>query len=137
MEMNPYLTFKDNCEKAFKYYEKHLGGKILMTHRFKDSPMADQAPPGHENDVMHMRMELAGGVLMGSDSCGQPFNGNHGFSLSLTVHSVAEAERAFNALCDNGQVIMPLAETFWAERFGMLTDQFGIPWMVNFEKAPA
>ncbi len=139
MQINPYLTFNGNCEAAFNYYKEYLGGQIQEFHRYGNSPMAEQMPVEHHNRVMHVSMSFSNGqILMASDSMpGEPFEGIKGISLSLNVSSVAEAEKLFNVLAVNGTVTMPLDKTFWAERFGMLIDQFGTPWMVNFDQVPA
>ena len=134
MEINPYLSFGGNCAEAFKFYEERLGGKILMSMKFGDSPMANDGPPGWGDKIIHIRLELDGNIIMGSDSPPDYFQGNHGFALSVGVHSVEEAEKVFGTLSENGKVTMDLQETFWAKRFGMVTDQFGIHWMVNYEK---
>lgn len=138
MQMNPYLTFDGNCEAAFHYYTEHLGGQIQEFHRYGNSPMAEQMPAEHHNRVMHVCLSLSNGqMLMASDTMpGQPYEGIKGFSISLNVASVQEAEKVFGALAVNGNVTMPLEKTFWAERFGMLVDQFGTPWMVNFDLVP-
>ena len=135
MQVNTYLSFNGNCEAAFQFYEQHLGGKIGMIHRYGESPMADQCPPSAAKLIMHMRMELNGQTLMGSDSMpDQAYEGIKGVHLSIGVNDVVEAERLFAALAVNAQkIIMPLDKTFWAARFGMLVDQFGVPWMVNCE----
>jgi PhnB protein len=132
--MNPYLTFNGNCEAAFKFYEARLGGKIGGMMPFEGSPMAAQVPAEHRKKIMHASISFDGNLLMGSDTMpGQPYEGMKGFSLTLSAPDVAEAERLFAALAEGGSVIMPLAPTFWAARFGMLKDQFGVPWMVNCE----
>jgi len=135
MKGNPYLTFAGNCATAFKYYERVLGGKLvaLMTHQDipKDAQM--QMPPECKNLVMHARLVLGDNVLMGSDRMPAQPEKPQGFSVAIQTHDPKEAERIFAALADNGQVTMPLQQTFWALRFGMLVDQFGIPWMVNCE----
>jgi PhnB protein len=133
MQLNPYLNFNGNCAAAFKYYEKNLGGKIEMMMTFAESPMADQVPPSHRDKVMHARMTIGDYVLMGSDAPPDRSSPMKGFCVSLSVDSVAEAERMFKALAEKGSVQMPIQQTFWAERFGSLVDQFGTPWMVNFE----
>ena len=135
MQINTYLSFNGNCETAFQFYEQHLRGKIGMIHRYGESPMADQCPPSAAQLIIHMRMELNGQTLMGSDSMSDhAYEGIKGFNLSIGVDDVAEAERLFAALSINAQkIIMPLDKTFWAARFGMLIDQFGVPWMVNCE----
>lgn len=138
MQLNPYLIFNGNCEAAFLFYQQHLGGKIDAMHRFSDSPMADQCGPNLGEKIMHVSMSLDGKTLMASDAGpNQPYEGMKGFSLSLNVKDVAEAEKIFAALSPNATIQMPLQPTFWAARFGMLTDQFGTPWMVNCELAPA
>ena len=133
MELNPYLNFNGNCAAAFKYYEKNLGGKIAMMMTFGESPMAEQMPADWRGKVMHARMTVGDYVLMGSDAPPDRFSPMKGFCVSLQVDSVAEAERMFKALAENGTVQMPIQKTFWAERFGSLVDQFGTPWMVNCE----
>ena len=131
MQLNPYLIFNGQCEAAFKFYERCLGGKIefMLTHG--DSPMAQQTPAGWRNKIMHARLVVGDKVLMGSDAPPERYEGPKGFSVSLGIDQPAEAERIFNALAENGTVQMPLQETFWALRFGTLVDRFGIPWMVN------
>jgi PhnB protein len=134
MQLNPYLTFKGDCEAAFKFYERCLGGKIAFKMTFGDSPMAQQAPPGWKDKVMHMRLQIGDRILMGSDAPPERYAEPKGFNVTVIVDQPTEAERVFHALAENANVQMPLQETFWAARFGMLVDQFGIPWMVNCEK---
>ena len=134
MELVPYLTFKGDCAAAFKFYEKCLGGKIEMMMTNGESPMAEQIPAEQRNKVMHARLSVGGKMLMGSDAPSDRFEKISGVCVSLSVDKPAEAERVFGALSANGTVTMPLQETFWAQRFGMLTDQFGVPWMINCEK---
>ena len=138
MQMNPYLIFNGNCEAAFNYYTEHLGGQIQEFHRYGNSPMAEQVPSEQHNRVMHVSLSLTNGqMLMASDTMpGEPYEGMRGISLSLNVKNVQEAEKVFTALAVNGTVTMPLEKTFWAERFGMLIDQFGTPWMVNVDPIP-
>jgi PhnB protein len=135
MQLNPYLTFNGKCEAAFKFYEQCLRGKIeiMMTHG--DSPMAQQVPSEWRNKIIHARLTVGDNALMGSDAPPERYEEMKGFSVSLSVDDPAEAERIFNALVANGTVRMPLQKTFWAVRFGMLVDQFGVPWMVNCEQA--
>jgi PhnB protein len=135
MQLNAYLSFNGNCEEAFKFYEKALGAKIegMMTHA--GSPMASQTPANWQNKIMHARLTVDGQVLMGSDVPPDKYQLPKGVSITLSTKKVEEAERIFQALSDNAKVEMPLQETFWAVRFGMLRDRFGIPWMINCEKA--
>jgi PhnB protein len=136
MKMNPYLSFNGNCAEAFKFYEQCLGGKIAMSMTYGESPMADQTPPEFRGKIMHTRLVAGDMVLMASDSPPGRHEAMKGFQVSLIVETPAEAERIFHALEEGGTVHMPLQETFWATRFGMLVDRFGTPWMVNCEKTP-
>ncbi|MBV8665835.1 MAG: VOC family protein [Burkholderiaceae bacterium] len=135
MEIQMYLHFSGQCEAALSYYQKHLGAKTLFMMRFKDSPSGAETPPDWQNKIIHATFDIDGTHIMASD--GMPGKANkepHGFSLSVNPDSAAEAERIFKALSDNGQVTMPLQPTFFAAKFGMLIDQFDIPWMVHLEK---
>ncbi|MBS0298926.1 MAG: VOC family protein [Proteobacteria bacterium] len=131
--IQPYLMFGGRCEEALEFYRNALGAQIDMLMRFSESPdptPPGMLPPGFENKVMHASFRIAGNVIMASDGCevGAQFKG---FSLSIAVATEAEADRYFAALSDGGQVQMPLTKTFWSPRFGMLTDRFGIAWMIN------
>jgi PhnB protein len=138
MQMNPYLTFKGQCEAAFKFYEKVLGGKIVAMMPHEGTPAADHVPAEWRGKIMHARLVLDDDrVLMGSDAPPGMQEEMKGFSVTLGVDKPAEAERIFHALAEDGTVRMPIQETFWATRFGMLTDRFGTPWMINCEKAAA
>lgn len=137
MQINAYLSFNGNCEEAFQFYEKLLGGKIEALFLHEGSPAASHVPPEWLKKVMHARLTAGNAILMGSDVPPGQYKQPHGYSISIAVDTVAEAERIFNALAENGAVHMPLGETFWAERFGMLTDRFGIPWMLNCYRAGA
>ena len=135
MQLNAYLNFNGQCEEAFRFYERLLGGKIEMMMSFGDSPMADQVPAEWRKKVMHARLVVGANTIMGSDAPPDRFQKPQGFSVSLSVEKPAEAERMFAALAEKGNVQMPIQETFWALRFGSVTDRFGIPWMVNCERA--
>ncbi len=134
MQLNPYLTFKGQCEAAFKYYEKCLGAKIVCMITHGETPVAKEVPPEWQKKIIHARLNVGDQVLMGSDAPPDRYERSKGFSVMLGVKEPAEAERVFRALSEKGSVTMPIQETFWAHRFGMLVDQFGIPWMVNCEK---
>jgi PhnB protein len=134
MQSNPYLLFNGQCEAAFKFYEKCLGGKIAFKITNGESPMAKDTPRERQNQILHARFVMGNSVLMGSDAPPERYEKPQGFSVSLSIEKPADAERVFKALSEKATVQMPLAETFWAQRFGMLTDQFGIPWMINCEK---
>jgi PhnB protein len=134
MQLNPYLSFNGQCEKAFKHYQSVLGGQIVATMTYGETPMADQTPPEWRGKIAHTRMTVGGTLLMGSDSPPDRWEPMKGITVTLTIDEPAEAERVFHALAAGGTVTMPIQETFWARRFGMLTDRFGTPWMVNCEK---
>lgn len=134
MELNPYLSFDGRCEAAFKFYEKALGGKIVAMISYADTPMKEQTPAELHKQIVHARLVVGDKVLMGGDAPPGRYEAAKGISVILGVDHPAEAERVFAALAAGGAVQMPIEETFWARRFGMLTDQFGVPWMVNCEK---
>lgn len=134
MQINAYLNFNGQCEAAFKFYEQVLGGKILMMSRFAESPMAQQMPAEMGGKILHARIQIGETIVMGSDAPGDRYSPQKGFALSLQVNTTAEAEKIFHALAENGQVGMTLGKTFFAERFGMLSDRFGVPWMIICEK---
>lgn len=129
--INPYVFYNGNCEAAFKFYEKVLGAKIGMMVRNKEAPPDMPSAPERKDKIMHGQISIDGQVLMASDAPPEYFHKPQGFSVSLTVKDPAEAERKFKALCEGGSVNMPFSKTFFAKGFGMCTDQFGIPWMVN------
>ena len=133
MQVQPYLFFDGRCEEAIEFYRGALGAEVEMLMRFKESPEPASIPPGGEDKVMHMSLKIGGQRLMGSDGHCQGAPKFAGMSLSLTVADEAEAERRFNALADGGEVQMPLAETFFSPRFGMVADRFGVGWMVIVE----
>jgi len=133
MEMTPYLSFKGECEAAFRFYEQCLGGRVGRIFRYAGTPLADQVPPEWQDKVMHGSLTLGKYVLMGGDVAPDRYEEPKGFSLSLQIPSTADAERVFHELAKGGRVVMPLEKTFWAARFGMVVDRFGIPWLVNCE----
>jgi PhnB protein len=134
MQVQSYLNFGGRCEEALAFYKKHLGAEVTMMMRMKESPdPAMKAPPGMEEKIMHTEFKIGETSLMASDGMGSGKAEFKGVTLSLKVANDAEAKRLFAALSEGGSVQMPLAKTFWASSFGMLTDQFGVPWMVNVE----
>jgi PhnB protein len=134
MQLNPYLTFDGRCEAAFRFYERVLGGRIVAMMTYADTPMAAQTPPEMRGRIVHARLAVGDAVLMGSDAPAGRYERAQGFSVTLNIDQPEEAERVFAALAEGGAVTMPIQETFWARRFGMLTDRFGTPWMINCEK---
>lgn len=134
MRLSPYLHFKGQCEEAFRFYEKALNGKMDFMMTFAGSPMANQVPGDWQNKVMHATFNAGGVRVMGSDPPPDRYQKPQGFSVAVNLEDAGEAERIFKALAEGGAVQMPIQETFWALRYGMLVDRFGIPWMVNCEK---
>ena len=134
MKLNPYLLFPGNCEEAFNTYAKVLGGEIVAMMQAEGTPAESGWPEDWHKKIIHARMLVDGVALMGSDCPPDRFEKMQGFSVTLNVQEQAEAERVFDALAEGESVGMPLGETFWAEKFGMLTDRFGTPWMINCEK---
>ena len=135
MLLSPYLFFNGQCEAAFKFYEQCLGGKIVMMVRNCEVPTADQSPTESQNAIMHTRLVVGDMALMGSDAPSDRYEKPQGFAVSFVVAELSDAERIFHALAENGTIIMPMEQTFWAVRFGMCMDQFGISWMISCEKA--
>ena len=134
MRITPYLTFDGRCEEAFKFYETVFGGKIEAMMPFEGSPGEEHAPPEWRKKIMHARLVFGDQALMGSDTPPSMQQTPQGFSVSVQLDDPAEAERVFNALADGATIHMPLEETFWAVRFGVLVDRFGTPWMVNCDR---
>jgi PhnB protein len=133
MKLNPYLNFNGDCEVAFLFYQKCFRGQIVAMIKTRDTPMAERMPADAQDTVMHARLEVGGTVLMGSDAM-QHYRKAEGINVTLNIPDAAEADRVFHELAEGGSVTMPIQETFWAERFGSVTDRFGIPWMINCEK---
>ena len=131
MDLNAYLLYNGQCKEAFSFYARVLSGKITMMSTHGESPMADQVPPDWRDKIIHARLEIGGQVVMGSDTPSQHFEAPQGFSMSIGIPTPAEGERIFNALSEGGTIKMPFQKTFWSSGFGMFTDRFGIPWMVN------
>ena len=135
MEMTAYLSFKGDCEAAFKFYEQCLGAQPGAIFRYGGSPIAHHVPADWSDKVMHGSVTVGGQVIMAADVAPEQYEEPKGFSLSLQMKSVDDAERIFRELAHDGRVVMQLEKTFWADRFGMVVDRFGIPWLVNCEGA--
>lgn len=136
-QINPYLTFNGNCEEAFGFYKSAFGTEIAFMGRFKDMPQCDNIPDSEKEKIMHVSLPISQEtVLMGSDASEafghKPVVGNN-MAISVSASGTEEALRIFNALAQGGTVTMPIDKTFWSDLFGMLTDKFGINWMVSFE----
>ena len=134
MQLHTYLNYGGNCEEAFKFYEKHLGGKITMMMKHGENPDSNQIQPGSENAVLHARMNLGGTELFGADMPADRFQPIRSAYLSLTLGSDQEADRVFALLSEGGQIFMPMRDTFFASRFAMLRDKFGTSWMLLHPK---
>lgn len=133
MQVQPYLFFEGRCEEAIAFYREALGAEVLMLMRYKDSPEPpppDRVAPGLEHRIMHASLRIGETTVMASDGSCQGEPDFRGFSLSLTAADAAAAGKLFTALADGGQVLMPLARTFFSPCFGMLTDRYGVGWMV-------
>jgi PhnB protein len=134
MELSPYLLFDGNCEEAFKFYAQTLGGKIEGMNTHAGTPAEEHVPAEWRNKILHARMVIGDQVLMASDAPPGQYQKPQGFSVSISLNDVAEGERIYKALAQGGTVTMEFQETFWAIRFGMLVDRFGIPWFINVER---
>ena len=134
--VQPYVFFNGRCEEALEFYRSAVGAEVEMLSRFKDAPEPGMTQPGMESKVMHASFRIGDTLLMASDGrCdGQPRF--EGFSLSIVVPDEEKADSVFNALADGGKVTMPLEKTFWAPKFGMLEDRFGVGWMVSVQHKP-
>jgi PhnB protein len=135
MKMNPYLSFKGDCEAAFKFYERTLGGQLGAIFRYGGTSLAGHVPADWPDKVMHGSLTLGDQVLMGGDVAPDRYEEPRGISLSLQITSTADAERIFRELAKDGRVVVPLEKTFWAALFGMVVDRFGIPWLINCEES--
>lgn len=131
MDVRPYLDFKGECEAAFQFYERCLGGTMGPIFRYAGTPLADQVPADWQHKVMHASLTVGNQVLMGADVAPDRYEKPKGFSLSLQLSDAAEAERLFGDLSANGTVVAPLEKTFWAARFGVVVDRYGITWLIN------
>jgi PhnB protein len=134
----PYLGFDGNCAEAMRYYEKVLGGTIKVMMSGADSPMADKIPKEFAHRILNAQLELPGGGLLyaGDAPAHVPYEGIKGVTLALNIDTVEEAEAIFNTLAEGGKVTMPFSPTFWAKKFGMLVDKFGVAWIINGELRP-
>ena len=131
VELSTYINFKGDCEAAFQFYERCLGATPGPMFRYAGTPLADQAPPDWGDKIMHASVTIGSHVLMGADIAPDRYEAPNGFSLSLQLSDVGEAERIYRELSANGRILTPLEKTFWAERFGVVVDRFGITWLIN------
>lgn len=133
--LNPYLNFNGNTEEAFTFYKSVFGGEFAMLMRFKDTPGCEEMPETEQNNIMHVALPVGNNVIMGTDvpkSMEQVTFGSN-MSLCISTQSREEADRVFNGLSDNGIISMPLQDMFWGAYYGMLTDKFGVQWMLSYD----
>jgi PhnB protein len=137
MQVLAYLNFAGRCEEALEFYKTRAGAEVTTVMRWSDSPDPEmKAPPGHDNKIMHAAFKIGETTLMADDGMGTKKAEFKGITLALSAASDADTQRLFDALGDGGSVQMPLTKTFWTSSFGMLTDPFGVPWMVMTESTP-
>ncbi|KAF3996827.1 VOC family protein [Glaciimonas immobilis] len=134
MQLNPYLSFNGRCEEAFTFYASCLDGEVVAMMTYGETPMADQMAPGWEYKIAHGRLMVGDKLLMGVDTPPDRYEAAKGFHVLLGFDDPEEAGRVFTALATDGTIQLPIAETFWAQQFGILIDRFGTPWMINCEK---
>jgi len=134
MKLHTYLNFGGNCAEAFRFYEQHLGGKIMMMMTYEEMPEPKNFPPGMEKYILHASIDLGGTPLMASDVPPERFQPMRSAYLSLSAGSIEEAERVYALLTEGGEIFMPMGETFFAFRFAMLRDKFGTSWMIIHER---
>jgi len=130
MNVNPYLSFEGRCEEALDFYKTAIGAKVAMLMRFKDSPDKKMCTPDNKDKVLHSCFNVGDSPIMASDGMNSGKQNFHGISLSLNAKDEAEAEKLFNGLRPGGEVTMPMSETFFAKKFGMVKDKFGVHWMI-------
>ena len=131
VKLNPHLTYNGQCEAAFQFYERCLGGKIVTMLTYGNSPMADQVPADWRGKIVHATLTVGESVLYGADVVAEQYQSPVGINMVLGLDDPVAAERIFQALADGGTVQMAIQKTFWAVRFGVLVDRFGISWEIN------
>ena len=135
LKVCPHLTFDGRCQEAFRLYERTLGGTIATMLTYGDSPMAEQVPPDMHGKIVHATLDLGNAELTGADVRPENYRRPQGFYVLLNTDDPVQTERIFHTLADNGAVEMPVQKTFWSAAYGMLVDQFGIPWEISCEHA--
>jgi len=134
MRLNPYLSFDGQCQAALTFYERCLGGKVVYMMTYAQSPTASEVPPEWGNKIYHATFAVGDQTIGAADAPPASYQTPQGFSLMLHLDRAAEADRIYAMLAENGVVQMPIQQTFWAARFGVLTDQFGTPWIIQCDK---
>lgn len=131
MKTNVYLSFDGTCREAMTFYARVLGGKVMAMITNGDTPMAAELPKELHHRIVHANVAVGDTILMAGDTPAAMYQRPVGFSVNIGVDTIPEAERVFAALSEGGEVMMPLAETFWADRFAAFIDRYGTPWMIN------
>jgi len=134
MQLNPHLTFNGQCEAAFRFYERCLGGQLTFLMSYGASPLAEQVPAEWRGKLLHATLTVGEFRLTGADAMPETYQKPQGISVFLSIGTTSEADHIFQALAEGGEVQIPIQETFWAARFGMLVDRFGTPWLINCHK---
>jgi PhnB protein len=134
MQTSPHLHYPGNCREAFQSYADIFNGRIVFAMTYGESPAAAQTTPELREKIIHARLDFGGQSVLGCDAPPERYRAPQGFDVMAGIDQPAEAERVFKALAQGGKITMPFQETFWARGFGMCTDRFGIPWMINCEK---
>jgi PhnB protein len=137
MQITPYLNFNGNCKEAFEFYERALKGKIQLMMPHAGSPAESHTPPEWRDKILHASLTIGNATLMASDIPPKDYKQPEGIAVSLNLTDIPEAERIFRELSEGARITLPLQPTFWAVRFGMLTDRYGIPWMINCDQPTA
>jgi PhnB protein len=136
MQVNPYLTFNGNCEEAFNFYAKVLGGTVTAMMSHEGTPAESHVKPEWKKKILHAQVKAGDFTIMGSDAAPERYEAAKGFSVCLVIKTPQECERVFHDLADGGKVEMDIQPTFWSARFGVLKDRYGTPWMINCEQMP-
>ena len=137
MEVTLHLTFRGQCEAAFEFYAGALGGTIVTMLPYGNSPLAEQVPSEWRDKILHASLAVGDTTLMGADVLPDDYEQPRGFFVTLSIDDPVDAQRKFEALAENGTVRMPIQKTFWSPAFGVLVDQFGVPWEISCEQKQA
>ncbi len=131
MQLIAYLAFDGNCEEALRYYEHHLGARIIVMMKYANTPAAASTPAPMLDKIIHAQLKIGDNTIMAGDAPEEQYQEPQGITINLMLDDAVEGARIFKALARDGKVVIPYSETFWARGYGTTTDQFGIPWMIN------
>ena len=135
MKISPHLVFGGQCEEAFTFYERSLGGRIVTMLTYGDSPMAEEVSPEWRDKIVHASLEIGDGVLSGVDALPEDSERPQGFYVLLHPDDPVDSKRIFHLLAEKGQIRIPIRKTFWSPSYGVVVDRFGIPWEISSEGA--